>query len=650
MHSIAQNQFGGSVLEDPYAHMDRFTMQVSPVVSEQVSLDDVRLTLFPHSLRDAAEEWLRAQPQQSIISWDDLAKKFSEKFFPSSRMRQLKHDINTFYQKESENLYDVWERFKGLLRKCSGHNLKESAQVDRFYAALNRDTRVKLDLAGKNGAFDHLSTKDSLEIINNLAEREAHSSYDRCNRGSVNEIQAYDNVMASNKALSDKMDAMFKRMDDRKMNTEKEAMDEEIKYLRSSRHDPPTGTYNPSWANHPSLSYRNQDGYAQQGNSKQYSNPQRGQYQDQRQQPQQDQNSGKRSLEDIVGKLAQTTESFMTETRNTNKNHEASLRNLENQMGQIAKQLSERSPGKLPSDTIENQANLSAITTRSGKILKDAERKIVKKRGDEVEKPKEENREVSEKKTINDKSEENKDKESTTFPNDKSCCKVPFPKALVKKNLEKQFSKFLEVFKKLQINIPFSEALEQMPTYSKFMKEILSRRRKLSEVDETIMMSEECSAILQRKLPQKMKDPGSFTLPVEIEGLPAAKALCDLGASINLMPLRLGLGEVTPTMINLQLADRSLKTPYGIIEDVLVRVDKFIFPVDFVILDMEEDTRIPLILGRPFLATGNAKINVRKGILSLKVGEEKVRFNVFESLKHRNDENIFSVEVVDEFV
>ncbi|XP_057452372.1 uncharacterized protein LOC130744197 [Lotus japonicus] len=312
------------------------------------------------------------------------------------------------------------------------------------------------------------------------------------------------------------------------------------------------------------------------------------------------------------------------------------------------------SPGKLPYDTIENQANLSAITTRSGKILKGVERKILKNRGEEVEKSKEENKEVSEKKKINDKSEVNKDKETTTFPNDKSCCKIPFPKALVKKNLEKQFFKFLEVFKKLQINIPFSEALEQMPAYSKFMKEILSRRRKLSEVDETIMMSEECSAILQRKLPQKIKDPGSFTLPVEIEGLPVVKALCDLGASINLMPLTmlegLGLGEVTPTMINLQLADRSLKTPYGIIEDILVRVDKFIFPVDFVILDMEEDAIIPLILGRPFLATGNAKINVRKGILSLKVGEEKMRFKVFESLKHRNDESIFSVEVVDEFV
>src|ERR1044072_1288 len=135
-----------------------------------------------------------------------------------------------------------------------------------------------------------------------------------------------------------------------------------------------------------------------------------------------------------------------------------------------------------------------------------------------------------------------------------------------------------------------------MPAYAKFMKEILSRRRRLSEESDTIMLTEECSAILQRKQPPKLKDPGSFTVPVNIEGVAIEKALCDLGASINLMPLtmfeRLEIREVTPTMITLQLADRSIKRPYGIIEDGLVRVDKFVFPVYFVVLDMEEDTAL----------------------------------------------------------
>ena len=121
-------------------------------------------------------------------------------------------------------------------------------------------------------------------------------------------------------------------------------------------------------------------------------------------------------------------------------------------------------------------------------------------------------------------------------------------------------------------------------------------------------LSEQCSAIIQRKLPEKLKDPGSFTIPCSIEGHTIEKALCDLGASINLMPSsilnKLDIGDLTPTSISLQMADRSIAFPRGILEDVLVKIDKFIFLVEFVVLDMEEDRDVPIILGRLFLATG----------------------------------------------
>ncbi|XP_073014529.1 uncharacterized protein [Primulina eburnea] len=200
---------------------------------------------------------------------------------------------------------------------------------------------------------------------------------------------------------------------------------------------------------------------------------------------------------------------------------------------------------------------------------------------------------------------------------------LPYPQRFKKKKLDEQFAKFLEIFKKIHINIPFADALEQMPNYAKFIKDVMSKKRKLHEF-ETVKLTEECSAILQRKLPQKLKDPGSFTIPCVIDGSRINKALCDLGASINLMPFSiyrtLELGEVKPSTITLQLADRSLTYPRGIVEDVLVKVDKFIFPADFVILDMEEDRDTPLIFGRPFLATGKALIDVHKGELTLRVG------------------------------
>ena len=193
----------------------------------------------------------------------------------------------------------------------------------------------------------------------------------------------------------------------------------------------------------------------------------------------------------------------------------------------------------------------------------------------------------------------------------------------------------MEVFKKLHINILFTEALDQMPSYVKFMKEILSKKKKLGDY-ETVALSNECSAVIQKKLPPKLKDPGSFTIPCAIGKLDEMQELCDLGASVNLMPLsvynRLKLGEAKPTTVTLQMADRSLTHPYGVVEDVLVKVGKFILPADFIILDMEEDERIPIIIGRPFLATHRALIDVQKGELTLRLDKEEAVFTVFSPI------------------
>ena len=212
----------------------------------------------------------------------------------------------------------------------------------------------------------------------------------------------------------------------------------------------------------------------------------------------------------------------------------------------------------------------------------------------------------------------------------------------------------MEVFKKPHINIPFTDELEQMPRYVKFMKDILSKKRRLLDF-ETVNLTEECSAILQRKLPQKLKDPSSFTIPCTIGNSIFERALCDLGASINLMPLsifrQLVLGEARPTIVTLHLADRSLKHPKGVTEDVLVKVNKFIFLANFIVLDMEEDKEIPIILGRPSLATGRAMIDVQRGELKLRVQDDEVKFNVFEAVRHLvESDTCFMIETVEAIV
>ena len=183
------------------------------------------------------------------------------------------------------------------------------------------------------------------------------------------------------------------------------------------------------------------------------------------------------------------------------------------------------------------------------------------------------------------------------------------------------------------------------------MKDILSRKRRLSYF-EIVNLIEECSAIPQRNLPQKLKDPSSFTIPCKIGNSIFERALCDLGASINLIPLsifrRMGLGESRPTIVTLQLADRSLKHPRGVIEDVLVKVDKFIFRADSIVLDMVEDKEIPIILGTPFLEIVRAMIDVHKGETKLRVQDDEIRFSVFNVVRHPTENNVyFMIEAVE---
>ena len=141
----------------------------------------------------------------------------------------------------------------------------------------------------------------------------------------------------------------------------------------------------------------------------------------------------------------------------------------------------------------------------------------------------------------------------------------------------------------------------------------------------------------------KVQDLSNFTIPCTIGNYEFGRALCDFGATINLIPLsivkRLSLGELTPTSMTLQMVDISMAQPEGILEDVLIKGGKFIFPLDFVVIDMKEDKQVPLLLGRPFLASRAALIDVKKGELTLIVGDEKVHFNMNQSLKQPDFDN-----------
>ncbi|XP_070032491.1 uncharacterized protein [Nicotiana tomentosiformis] len=191
------------------------------------------------------------------------------------------------------------------------------------------------------------------------------------------------------------------------------------------------------------------------------------------------------------------------------------------------------------------------------------------------------------------------------------------------------------MMKSLSINVPLVESLEKIPGYVKFMKDLVTKRRSMN--CETIKMKHQVSAIVHSMAP-KLEDLDTFTIPCTIGRPDFAKALCDIGASINLMPYSvfkiLGIGKPRPTFMRLQMADRTLKRPLSIIDDVLVRVDKFILPADFVILDCEVDYEVPIILGRPFLATGKVLVDMKAG------EDEKVVFHVCKSIRQPNNNEV----------
>ncbi|XP_058009520.1 uncharacterized protein LOC131183217 [Hevea brasiliensis] len=193
-----------------------------------------------------------------------------------------------------------------------------------------------------------------------------------------------------------------------------------------------------------------------------------------------------------------------------------------------------------------------------------------------------------------------------------------------------------------------------MPSYVKFLKKILSKKKRLED-NETVALTEECSAILQNKLRLKLKDPGSFSIACLIGNMNIDKALYDFGASVSLMPLsicqKLNIRELRPTTLLLQLTDRSVKYPVGILENIPIKVGKFFIPVDFVVLKMEEDIQIPIILGRPLLATARAIIDVKNGRLTLKVGDEEVEFNLCRAMKYKPMSNeCLKVDIIDKLV
>nr|GEU75815.1 reverse transcriptase domain-containing protein [Tanacetum cinerariifolium] len=234
---------------------------------------------------------------------------------------------------------------------------------------------------------------------------------------------------------------------------------------------------------------------------------------------------------------------------------------------------------------------------------------------------------------------------------------IPYPSRLndqmLREKATNQMEKFFQIFHDLHFYISFADVLLLMPKFASMIKSLLTNKDKLFELVK-VPLNENFSAMLLKKLLEKLRDPGKFLIPCDFPGIDVCHALADLGASINLMPLsiwkKLSLPELTLTRMTLELADRSITRPKGVTEDVFVKVGKFHFPTDFVVVDFETEPRVPLILGRSFLRIDRALVNVYGEEITLMVNDESVTFNLNQTMRYfltYDDNSVNRVDVID---
>ncbi|GJS56752.1 reverse transcriptase domain-containing protein [Tanacetum coccineum] len=375
-------------------------------------------------------------------------------------------------------------------------------------------------------------------------------------------------------------------------------------------------------------------------------------------------------------------ESYVKANNAVLKNVQNQTQNMQNQMINLTDLLtnfiksntaSTSRSGTLPSQTVTNpREHVNAITTRSGKTCKGPSTPLIptpvvstplkepernpETSMDKVQKPSSES--TTQVPPLEDDDSifleilKLKAKKTVQEPNSYQP-KLPYPermKVREKDTPSAQQSKFMKLFKQLRLEIGLKDALIEMPKFNKWLSSLLRNKEKLEEIAITIVNAE-CSAIILNKVPEKLKDPAKFLIPCALQELDRTNALADSGASINLLPYsiykQLELGALTSTRITLELANRSITHPMGIAEDVVVRVDGFTFLADFVVVNFEPDPRVPIILGRHFLRTTKALIDLYEEKLTLRVGSDELVYYADKSEKNKNKHFAHVISVID---
>ncbi|GJS34670.1 reverse transcriptase domain-containing protein [Tanacetum coccineum] len=674
-------------------------------VQNGVSDDALHLSLFPYSLTHHAIAWYDRLLRNSICSFDDMMRKFLSKYFPSSMVTKLRNEITKFEQKPYESLFEAWDRYKLSIDRCPNHNMLLVTQIDMFYNGLTLSHRDIINAAA-GGTFKQKTPEECYEMIENMIVHHNHwdtsATRDETSRNisSTTTTESPEVVRQLEMMNKNFVEMMRKIQSVKSVETKCETCGgphsfsecpavsgytQEAAYATTGNYNAGCNSYQPQGNNN----YQAPNNQVQVQHSNELSNYIKINETNMR--------AMQNQITNMRTEMRNDFETSMTKNQNELKNMMSN--EIKNVMSSFFQMQSPSGSGSLPSNTVANpRGDVKAITTRSGvaydgptipptpsPLPKEVERET------EATKDKVQNTSLESTAHVQPPVVQDPISEPEVAPKTNPKPSIPYPSRLndqkLREKANNQMLKFLQIFQKLHFDISFADALLYMPKFAstfksllsnkgssfsfidkicshirgdallympKFayaFKSLLSNKEKLFELAST-PLNENCLAMLLKKLPKKLRDPGKFLIPCDFPELDECLALADLGASINLMPLsvwkQLSLPELTSTRMTLELADRSTVHPKGVAEDVFVKVGKFYFPADFVVVDYDVDPRVPLILGRPFLRTARALIDVYGEELTLRVDDEAITFKVGQTSRYsRSYETVNQVNVID---
>ncbi|GJR93968.1 reverse transcriptase domain-containing protein [Tanacetum coccineum] len=661
LNLVQNKQFFGHDKEDPHAHIRYFNKITSTMKFPNVPSTSVKLMLFPFSLEGAARIWLEKEPPQSILTWDDLVSKFINKFFPPSKTTNLRNEITRFQQKFDETFYEAWDRFNDLLRGCPHHGFSELHQLDTFYNALNSNDQDSLNSAAGGNFLDKMP-RECLKIIESKSKvRQSRS------KAIVSKVSTNSSTPAVSSDVAELKDMVRALILDKKNQTPAPApvkaveqscvtcggghsyqncpatngniyrdnIQEYVSQAAAVNYNQGNASYRPQMvANHirppgfPPMQHNsqanNQNRWNQnqnRGNGYNQGQIQRPQVQQQAQmyQPPVNQHPAYQApAHQASASYSRASVLFLATPLLTPKGLGGELKAITTRSG-----VSYDGP-QIPPPVVEVETEVTKDTVLPNGSTKDVQPPIV-----QVDEP-------------------------VVMPRAKTT--LPYPSRVNKEKIREKDDllalKFMEIFRNLHFELSFADALLHMPKFAPMFRKLLNNKDKILELTKT-PVNENCSAVILKTFPEKLGDPGRFLIPCDFPELDECLALADLGASINLMPLsvfeKLNLQRLTKTRMILELADRSTSTPTGIAEDVFVKVGTFYFPADFVVVDYDADPRVPLILGRPFLRTARALIDVHGEKMTLRHDDQSVTFKVGDTKKFSYNaiESVNKVDFID---